>query len=88
MNAKCGVIFAEYNDVLMIGINCKKFPMNIMLMLLSGRISNIIFYSFKCILTNGVQPTIDISSNNNKLYSGLYVCDWIGFAFGGVFVYW
>jgi hypothetical protein len=75
VNAKSGVIFVEYNDVLMIGINCKKSPMNIMLMLLSGRISNIIFYSFKCILTNGVQPTIDISSNNNKLYSGLYVCD-------------
>ncbi len=88
MNAKSGAIFAEYNNVLMIGGNCKKSPMSIMLMLLNGKILNINFYSSKCVLTSRVQPTVDISSNNNKLYIGLYVYDWIGFAFGGVFVYW
>jgi hypothetical protein len=51
----------------MIGGNCKKSPMNIMLMLLNGKILKINFYSSKCILISRVQPTIDISSNNNKL---------------------
>jgi len=47
VNAKSGVIFAKYNDVLVIGGNCKKSPMNIMLMLLNGKILNINFYSSK-----------------------------------------
>jgi hypothetical protein len=64
VNAKSGGIFAKYNDVLMIGGNCKKSPMNIMLMLLNGRILSINFYIFKCILTSRVEPTIDISSKH------------------------
>jgi hypothetical protein len=75
VNTKSGAIFVECNDVLMIGGNCKKSPMNIMLMLLNGKILNINFYSSKCILTSIIQPTIGISSNNKKLYIGLYVCD-------------
>jgi len=54
-------MFIEYNSVSLIGGNCEKSPMNIMLIPLNGKILDFIFCSFKCIVLNNVQPTMDIS---------------------------
>ncbi len=52
----------ENNGVSMMGGNCKKFPMNIILNISNGNMLDFSFCNFKCIVTSIVQPTIDISS--------------------------
>jgi hypothetical protein len=60
-------MFVKYNGVLVIG-NCKKYSMNIMLIPPNGKMIDLNFCSFKCIVASRVQPTIDIS---------LIMMDWI-----------
>jgi len=55
-------MFVEYNGVLVIGENCKKSFVNIMLIPLNGKKLDINFCNFRYIVANKVQPTIDISS--------------------------
>jgi len=62
MNAKVGWIFVEYNGVWVIGGNCKKSPMNIMFISSNDNILDFDFCNFKCIVTNTLQLTIEISS--------------------------
>jgi hypothetical protein len=59
---KIECMFVEYNGVSLISGNCKKCPMNIMLILPNGKMSYFSFCSFKCIITSNVQPTMDILS--------------------------
>ncbi len=40
MNVKIGCMFVEYNGVSLIGGNCKKSPMNVMLIPPNGKILN------------------------------------------------
>jgi hypothetical protein len=62
VNVKIDYMFVEYNGVSLIGGNCKKTPMNIMLILSNSKILNFSFCNFKCIVANKMQPTMDISS--------------------------
>jgi hypothetical protein len=55
-------MFVEYNGVSLIGGNCKKSPMNIMLILSNGKMLDFSFCNFKCIVANKMQPTMDTSS--------------------------
>jgi predicted ester cyclase len=55
-------MFVEYNGVSLIGGNCKKSLMNIMLIPPNGKRLDFNFYSFKCIVASRVQHAIDISS--------------------------
>jgi hypothetical protein len=50
VNVKIGCMFAEYNGVSLIGKNCKKSPMNIMLILPNGKMLDFIFCNFRCIV--------------------------------------
>jgi hypothetical protein len=52
-------MFVEYNGVSVIGGNCKKSPINIMLIFPNGKRFNFIFCNLKCIVASKVQPTID-----------------------------
>jgi hypothetical protein len=61
-NIKIGWMFVEYNGVLVIGENCKKSFMNIMLNPLNGKKLYFNFCNFRYIVANKVQPIIDISS--------------------------
>jgi len=54
-------MFVEYNGVSLINENCKKSPMNIMLIPLNGKMLDFNFCNFKCIMANKVQSTMDIS---------------------------
>ncbi len=54
-------MFIENNGVLVMGGNCKKSPMNIILNPPSGNLLDFNFCKFKCIVVNIVQPTIDVS---------------------------
>jgi len=51
----------ENNDVLVMGGNCKKSPMNIVLSSPNGNMLYFNFHNFKCIVANIIQPTINIS---------------------------
>ncbi len=62
VNIKVGWMLVENNGVSMMGGNCKKSPMNIILSLPNGNMLDFSFCNFKCILASIVQPTIDISS--------------------------
>ncbi len=62
VNVKIDCLFVEYNGVSLIGGNCKKSPMNIMLILPNGKMSDFCLCNFKCIVTSKMQPTMDISS--------------------------
>ncbi len=59
VNVKINCMFFEYNDVSLIGGNCKKSPMNIMLIIPNGKMLDFIFCNFKCIVASKVQPTMD-----------------------------
>ncbi len=48
-------MFIEYNGVSLIGGNCKKSRMNIMLIPPNGKILDFIFCNFKCIVASEVQ---------------------------------
>ncbi len=50
------------NGVSLIDGNCKKSPMNFMLIPPNGNMLNFSFCNFKCIVASKVQPTMDISS--------------------------
>ncbi len=52
-------MFMKYNGVLVIGGNCKKSPMNIMLIPLNDKRLNFNFCTFKCVVASKVQPTVD-----------------------------
>jgi hypothetical protein len=54
-------MFIEYNSVSLIVENCEKSPMNIMLIPPNGKILDFNLFSFKCIVSTNVQPTMDIS---------------------------
>ncbi len=62
MNVKIDFMFVKYNGVSLIGGNCKKSPMNIILIPPNGKMLNSSFCNFKCIVASKVQPTMDISS--------------------------
>jgi hypothetical protein len=62
VNVKIDYMFVEYNGVSLIGGNCKKSPMNIMLIPPNGKMLDFNFCNFKCIMASKVQPTMDISS--------------------------
>ncbi len=62
VNVKIDCMFVEYNGVSWIGGNCKKSPMNIMLIPPNGKMLDFSFCNLKCIVTSEVQPTMDISS--------------------------
>ncbi len=62
MKEKNGWIFVEHNGVSFIGGNCKKSPMNIMLIPPNGKMLYFNLCSFKCNMASKVQPIIDISS--------------------------
>jgi len=53
-------MFVEYSGVSLINGNCKIFVMNIMLIPSNGKMLDFNFYSFKCIVANKVQLTMDI----------------------------
>ncbi len=53
-------MFIECHDVSLIGKTCKKSTMNIMLILSNGKTLYFNLCSFKCIVANKVQPTINI----------------------------
>jgi hypothetical protein len=55
-------MFFEYNGMSLIGGNCKKSPMNIMLIPQNGKMLYFIICNFKCIVANKVQPTMENSS--------------------------
>jgi hypothetical protein len=55
VNVKIDFMFVEYNGVSLIGGNCKKSPMNIMLIPPNGKILDFIFCNFKCIVASEVQ---------------------------------
>ncbi len=54
-------MFIENNGKLMMGGNCKKSPMNIILNPPNGNMLDLNFCKFKCIVVSIVQPTINIS---------------------------
>ncbi len=60
VNAKISCMFVEYNGVSFISGNCKKSPMNIMLILSNGKMLDFNFYNFKCIVASKVQLIMDI----------------------------
>jgi hypothetical protein len=62
VNVKINYMFVEYNDASLIGGNCKKYPMNIILNPPNGNMLDFNFCKFKCIVANIVQHTIDLSS--------------------------
>ncbi len=62
VNVKVGWMLIESNGVSMIGKNCKKSPMNIILSPPNCNILDCNFCGGTCIVTSIVQPTIDISS--------------------------
>jgi len=62
VKVKVGWMLVENNGVLVMGGNCKKSPMNIILNLLNGSMLDFNFCNFKCIVMSIVQPAIDISS--------------------------
>jgi predicted ester cyclase len=49
----------EYNGVSMIDGNCKKSPINIMLIFPNGKRLNFSFCNFECIVASRVQHAID-----------------------------
>jgi hypothetical protein len=55
-------MFDEYNGVSLIGGNCKKSSMNIMLIPPNGKMLDCSFCDFQCIMASKVQPTMDNSS--------------------------
>jgi hypothetical protein len=59
VNVKINWMFVEYNGVLVIGGNCKKSPIKIMLNFPNGKRFNFNFCNLKCIVANKVQPIID-----------------------------
>ncbi len=59
VNAKVGWTFFEYNDVLVMGGNCKKSSINIMFISPNGNMLDFNFCNFNCIVTNMLQVTID-----------------------------
>jgi hypothetical protein len=61
VNVKVGWMFIENNGVLVMGGNCKKSPMNIILNHPNGNMFDFNFCKFKCIVVNIIPPTIDIS---------------------------
>ncbi len=61
MNVNITCMFVEYNGVSLIGGNCKKSPMNIMLIPPNGKMLDFNFCNFKYIVTNRMQPSMDIS---------------------------
>ncbi len=54
-------MLVENNDVSVMGGNCKKYPMNIILSSSNGIMLHPNFCNFKCIVASIIQPTIDIS---------------------------
>jgi len=62
VNVKINFMFVEYNGVSLIGGNCKKSPMNIMLIPPNDKMLDFSFCNFKCIVASKVQPTINILS--------------------------
>jgi hypothetical protein len=70
VNVKINYMFVEYNDVSLIGGNCKKSPMNIMLIPPNGKMLDFNFCNFKCIVASKVQPSMDISSIMMNLIFG------------------
>jgi hypothetical protein len=67
---KVGWMLVENNDVSVMGGNCKKYPMNIILSPPNGNMLDFSFLNFKCIVANIVQPTIDIFIDYHKLNIG------------------
>jgi hypothetical protein len=61
VNVNITCMFVEYNGVSLIGGNCKKSPMNIMLIPPNGKMLDFNFCNFKYIVTNRMQPSMDIS---------------------------
>jgi hypothetical protein len=61
VNVKVGWMLFENNGVLVMGGNCKKSPMNIILNPPNGNMLDFNFCNFKCIVVSIVQLTIDIS---------------------------
>ncbi len=59
VNSFLSWMFMKYNGVLVIGGNCKKSPMNIMLIPLNDKRLNFNFCTFKCVVASKVQPTVD-----------------------------
>jgi hypothetical protein len=53
-------MFVEYNGVPLIGGNCKKSLMNIMLIPPNGKMLDFNFCNFKCLVASKVQPSMDI----------------------------
>ncbi len=70
----------------MIGENCKKSFMNIMLIPLNGKRLYFNLCNFRYIVANKMQPTINISSYNDELDIGPYIYDCVGFGYNGVFI--
>ncbi len=62
VNPKVGWTFFEYNGLLVMGGNCKKFPINIIFIPPNGNMLDFNFCNFKCIVTSMLQLTIEISS--------------------------
>jgi len=62
VNVKVGWMLVENNGVLVMGGNCKKSPMNIILNPPNGNMLDFNFCSFKCIVVSIIQLVIDISS--------------------------
>jgi len=52
VNVKIDCMFVEYNGASLISGNCKKTPMNIMLILSNSKTLNFSFCNFKCIVAN------------------------------------
>ncbi len=62
VNVNISCMFVEYNGMSLIGGNCKKSPMNIMLIPPNGKMLDFSFCNFKCIMASKMQPTMDNSS--------------------------
>jgi hypothetical protein len=61
VNVKVGWMLVENNGVSMMGGNCKKSLMNIILYPPNGNMLDFNFCNFKCIVRSIVQLAIDIS---------------------------
>jgi hypothetical protein len=68
-------MFIEYNGVSLIGGNCEKSPMNIMLIPPNGKIIDFIFCSFKCIVSNKCATYYGYFNDNDELDIWPYVYD-------------
>ncbi len=78
-NAKVGWMCIEYSGVSMMGGNCEKSIINIMFILVNGKTLDYNLYTFNCIVTSMLRPTIEYQQSwiqywaNSLLLSSIYL---------------